>query len=68
MPALFYTQLLPLPCSNTTQPCTELFCPIYSLAATPDPLLSAAGNESDSQIYMAVGLDSGKFIHLQQLL
>ncbi|KAL4859210.1 Sister chromatid cohesion protein PDS5 B-B [Chlorella vulgaris] len=47
--------------SNTTQPCTELFCPIYSLAATPDPLLSAAGNENDSQIYMAmaVGLDSG---------
>ena len=48
-------------CSNTTQPCTELFCPIYSLGASPDPLLSADGSASSnaSQLYLAVGLDSG---------
>lgn len=28
--------------SNTTQPCTELFCPLYSLGIAPDPLRQAA--------------------------
>ena len=60
----------PLPCSNNTQPCTELFCPIYSLGASPDPLRAAAaarrrrrllqaGGQPEPEIYMGVGLDSG---------
>jgi hypothetical protein len=56
-------------CSNNTQPCTELFCPIYSLGASPDPLRAAAtarrrllqaGGKPEPEIYMAVGLDSGE--------
>ena len=59
--------------SNTTQPCTELFCPQYSLGISPDPLRQAATarrrsllqNKSAAQgtarpeVYSAVGLDSG---------
>ena len=33
--------------------CTELFCPIYSLAVTPDPLLVAANESAQPDIYMA---------------
>ncbi|GAB4821980.1 hypothetical protein N2152v2_009026 [Parachlorella kessleri] len=40
-------------------PCTELFCPIYSLAVSPDPLLVAANESAQPDIFMAVGLDSG---------
>ncbi|GAB4821981.1 hypothetical protein N2152v2_009027 [Parachlorella kessleri] len=39
--------------SNTTS-CTELFCPLYSAAMAPDPLLK---NQTDT--FLAVGLDSG---------
>ncbi|KAL4420138.1 hypothetical protein ABPG77_010354 [Micractinium sp. CCAP 211/92] len=37
-------------------PCTELFCPQYSLGVAPDPLLESA-NSTD--FFLAVGLDSG---------
>lgn len=49
--------LLPHPCSNTTQPCQELFCPIYSLGVSEDPLLDS---ENATQLHLAVGLDSGE--------
>lgn len=58
--------------SNTTQPCTELFCPLYSLGVSPDPLVGqtvapahkaapVANNVTIEapDVYMAVGLDSG---------
>ena len=47
--------------SNTSEPCTELFCPIYSLGLSPDPLLSASAGAAaaPSDVYLAVGLDSG---------
>jgi Ca-activated chloride channel family protein len=35
--------------------CNELFCPIYSLGLSRDPLCS----EGESEAYLAVGLDSG---------
>lgn len=35
--------------------CTELFCPIYSLAVTPDPLLVAANQTARPDIFMAGG-------------
>lgn len=44
-------------CSNATQqPCQELFCPIYSLAVSEDPLVET---ENATQMHLAVGLDSG---------
>ena len=43
-------------CSNATKPCTKLFCPLYSVGLSPDPLL---GTPASSEFYMAVGLDSG---------
>jgi hypothetical protein len=51
--------------TSASPPCTQLFCPIYSLAASPDPVLNASAsapgtNASQPQIYMAVGLDSGE--------
>ncbi|EFN56223.1 hypothetical protein CHLNCDRAFT_35166 [Chlorella variabilis] len=42
--------------SNATKPCTKLFCPLYSVGLSPDPLL---GTPASSEFYMAVGLDSG---------
>ncbi|KAL4458691.1 hypothetical protein ABPG75_013556 [Micractinium tetrahymenae] len=38
-------------------PCTELFCPQYSLGVAPDPLLESA-NSTD--YFLAVGLDSAQ--------
>lgn len=49
----------PAPRSATQEPCANLFCPIYSLAASPDPLLPASYNATH-QLHMAVGLDSGE--------
>ena len=46
----------PAPCSTDRQPCTDLFCPLYSLGVAPDPLPDSANS---SQFYLAVGLDSG---------
>eukprot|EP00887_Chlorella_sp_A99_P004125 scaffold23.g4125.t1 len=40
-------------------PCTDLFCPRYSLALAPDPLLAAAGRAPPPDVFLAVGLDSG---------
>lgn len=40
------------------QPCDQLFCPLYSLAGSPDPLMDAAGGNG-TQLHIAVGLDSG---------
>lgn len=45
--------------SNASDPCTELFCPMYSLALSPDPLLNASDGSSPPDVYLAVGLDSG---------
>ena len=49
--------------SNTTVPCTELFCPVYSAASTADPLLITAFQGPSAAVapdlFMAVGLDSG---------
>jgi Ca-activated chloride channel family protein len=44
------------PCSNSTSPCTQLFCPVYSVGLSPDPLLDTPESR---EFYMAVGLDSG---------
>jgi Ca-activated chloride channel family protein len=45
---------------NNSQTCAELFCPVYSAASTADPLIVAAYDGSNtSDIYLAVGLDSG---------
>ena len=43
-------------------PCAELFCPLYSLAVSPDPLLAANASGSGGvppEVHVAVGLDSG---------
>ena len=42
---------------STTSPpaCDQIFCPLYSLALSPDPLLRAR-NDSAPEVYMAVGL------------
>ncbi|KAL4458688.1 hypothetical protein ABPG75_013553 [Micractinium tetrahymenae] len=50
--------------SNASQPCQDLFCPIYSLGLSPDPLRAAAaaasgGPPPEGEVFMAVGLDSG---------
>ncbi|KAL4435599.1 hypothetical protein ABPG77_002562 [Micractinium sp. CCAP 211/92] len=52
------------PDTGPAEPCTELFCPAYSLALAPDPLLaaSAAAHEKappPQDVFLAVGLDSG---------
>ncbi|KAI8474497.1 MAG: hypothetical protein J3K34DRAFT_407955 [Monoraphidium minutum] len=40
--------------------CKELFCPTYSLALSPDPLVAAAkGKDAPNDVFLAVGLDSG---------
>uniref|UniRef100_A0A1D2AAC0 VWFA domain-containing protein n=2 Tax=Auxenochlorella protothecoides TaxID=3075 RepID=A0A1D2AAC0_AUXPR len=49
---------------ETSQLCTELFCPIYSIGTSPQPALVQAADGPDSRtnasdLYMAVGLDSG---------
>lgn len=38
--------------------CNSLFCPLYSLGASPDPLLDDA--PKGSNLFLAVGLDSGE--------
>lgn len=61
---------------NTTEPCHELFCPVYSLGVSPDPLRAAAaaarrrllqdegagvgGTAPEPEVFLAVGLDSGE--------
>lgn len=49
---------------NTSQPCTELFCPVYSVANSADPVVLVAFQgpppaNKTPQYYVAVGLDSG---------
>ncbi|EFN50705.1 hypothetical protein CHLNCDRAFT_28788, partial [Chlorella variabilis] len=46
--------------SNTSQPCTELFCPIYSLAAAPDPLRNASAARRRS-LLQAASLQASDF-------
>lgn len=49
--------------SNTitnAQPCTDLFCPVYNVGISPDPLLVQAFSENANRdLYVGVGLDSG---------
>ena len=57
--------------SSDEPPCTDLFRPSYSLSLAPDPLLAAAaaaaggaggssgGSKPCSEVFLAVGLDSG---------
>eukprot|EP01023_Acetabularia_acetabulum_P011521 TRINITY_DN1532_c0_g1_i7.p1 TRINITY_DN1532_c0_g1~~TRINITY_DN1532_c0_g1_i7.p1 ORF type:complete len:816 (+),score=143.36 TRINITY_DN1532_c0_g1_i7:96-2543(+) len=40
---------------NPSSACNQLFCPAYSAAISPDPLYP----ESQNDLYLAVGLDSG---------
>eukprot|EP01025_Chloroclados_australasicus_P002359 TRINITY_DN1053_c0_g1_i5.p1 TRINITY_DN1053_c0_g1~~TRINITY_DN1053_c0_g1_i5.p1 ORF type:complete len:666 (-),score=80.88 TRINITY_DN1053_c0_g1_i5:323-2320(-) len=35
--------------------CDDLFCPVFSMGVSPDPIYPESGNE----LYLAVGLDSG---------
>ena len=46
--------------SANSQPCRDLFCPVYSAASSADPLIVAAfaGPPNDTQLFLAVGLDS----------
>ncbi len=53
------------PSSNSTQACQELFCPIYSLAVSEDPLLNS---ENATQLFLAVGLDSGALMQAGYML
>lgn len=39
--------------TGASRPCTQLFCPAYSTARSPDPL------SGESESYLTVGLDSG---------
>jgi hypothetical protein len=63
------SQLLPLPhpsgaCSDDPK-CADLFCPTYSLALAPDPVVAAASKGAakaaaqPNEVFLAVGLDSG---------
>ena len=49
--------------SGNAEPCKELFCPVYSAAATADPLVVTAfegpSPRNATELYLAVGLDSG---------
>ena len=44
--------------NGSRQACTDLFCPIYSVGVSPDPLVDTPDS---AEFYLAVGLDSGVF-------
>lgn len=48
--------------SNTTQPCTELFCPIYSLGLSPQPAVveAADGPEPENPDIFIAGRPRGE--------
>eukprot|EP00004_Rigifila_ramosa_P012546 TRINITY_DN271_c0_g1_i4.p1 TRINITY_DN271_c0_g1~~TRINITY_DN271_c0_g1_i4.p1 ORF type:complete len:602 (+),score=150.32 TRINITY_DN271_c0_g1_i4:233-1807(+) len=50
---VFYDYFFDTGASAESQPCRELFCPAYSLAATPDPI------STTPELFLAVGLTSG---------